>query len=225
MIFDVHTKRITRGLDMAFPTSGAAAAALEESIIVSGGSNINSHFDQTPSRLVQLYSPKLNSWVQIAPLNQNRLGHGSVTLNNEVYVIGGAIGSSSLNSCEKYDANSNTWTFIAPMLLAREFSGVAVLNGKIYVCGGCDRVETTNTMEVYDPTTNEWNFAAPMIHRRERFALIAYKNKLYAIGGWDRADDTSLQCVEAYDFSKNSWTFVKELPEPNSGMASGLIAH
>lgn len=224
IIFDFKGKEILYGTNMKSPLCYASATALGESIYVCGG-----HTNMGSSNSASVYLPKLDSWTEIAPLNQKRAHHGSVSLNNRVYVIGGK-NSSTLNSCESYNPKSNTWTFIQPMLVRRSSFGVAVLDGKIYACGGLISgfpPVFTNSMEVYDPATNEWNFVTSMTTRRKSFALIAYKKKLFAISGscYHREETDFLDTVECYDPGQNSWSFVTEIPDATSGMGFGLISN
>lgn len=126
-IFNFESKLVTQGKSMSKGLSSMAAAVLDDCIYVCGG------YDGLRSvRLFQCYLPKLNTWIELAPLIQERYGAGAVCLNDRIYAIGGFSSSSCLNTCEKYDPTSNTWSFIKSMTVPRACAGVAVLDGKIY---------------------------------------------------------------------------------------------
>lgn len=221
-VFDFNNMSSTYARCMNWPTSSAAAVTIEDCIVVCGG--LVSGRDEG-STLVQCYMTKFNKWTDLCPLNQKRSGHGAVTLDGLIYVIGGYENSTTTSSCERYDKKSNTWVYIPEMLTQRSFAGVAVLNKKIYVTGG----ETltigypTNTVEVFDPVTGSWSFVAPMNKKRSRHALVSCNEKLYAIGGCDWSAENYLDTCEMYDPDKNTWTFVANLLEPTCEMSYGFI--
>lgn len=139
----------------------------------------------------------------MASLNQKRQGHGAVSLDVEIYVIGGMRRLTKvgyLYTCEKYDPQRDSWSFIKSMKRARALAGVAVLDGKNFVCGGKPNDNSsTNSVEVYNPSTDEWSYAAFMNGYRAEFTLISFKNKLYAIEGYDWTRENFLSSCEVYD--------------------------
>lgn len=52
-----------------------------------------------------------------------------------MYAVGGNDGSTSLDSCERYDPLTNKWAPIASMKKRRAGAGVTVLNGMVYAVG------------------------------------------------------------------------------------------
>ena len=52
-------------------------------------------------------------------------------------IVGGNDGSTTLNTCERYDPHLNKWTMIASMQTRRAGGGVLALNGYLYVIGQC----------------------------------------------------------------------------------------
>lgn len=64
-----------------------------------------------------------------------RSTHDAVTMDGDLYVIGGNDGSSSLNSVERYDSKLHLWEDLPPMSMRRSSVGVAVaevLNPEIF---------------------------------------------------------------------------------------------
>lgn len=54
--------------------------------------------------------------------------HEVVEVDGFLYALGGNDGSSSLNSCEKYDPKTNKWTIVSSMVTRRSSVGSSVLD-------------------------------------------------------------------------------------------------
>lgn len=57
-----------------------------------------------------------------------RSTHEVVEVDGYLFSIGGNDGSSSLNSCERYDPKSNKWTIVSSMVTRRSSVGASVLD-------------------------------------------------------------------------------------------------
>src|SRR5205807_10176232 len=136
-----------------------------------------------------------------------------------------------LGVVEAYDPGSNTWACstddaasgcathsLAPLPTPRHgFVVVAGANGRLYAIGGADVRGTLQTVEAYDPSSNTWACStddaasgcatrslAPLPTPRHGFVVVAgAKGRIYVIGGADVRG--TLQTVEAYDPSSNTW--------------------
>ena len=72
----------------------------------------------------------LDSWRNVANLRIHRGGVCAVTLNSEVYAIGGNDGVQSKACCEKYSPLLDRWEDIPLMQQRRAGAGATVANGK-----------------------------------------------------------------------------------------------
>ena len=79
----------------------------------------------------------------------------AVTVNDDIFVMGGYDGHDTLRTCEVYNITGNEWRNIEPMNTARSNAGAAYKNRKIFVVGGWDGV-SLNSVEYYDLVTHEW---------------------------------------------------------------------
>ncbi len=150
------------------------------------------------------------AWTTMAPMPTARTGLIYATVNNRIYAIGGANGSTTLKTVEEYDPATNTWANKAPMPTARAYMAAAAINGKIYVVGGSTNGSTTlKTNEVYDPATNTWASKAAMTTARMGLGAAAANNKLYALGG--TTTSSALKNNEEYDPGTNAWTTKKQM--------------
>jgi len=92
-VYDVKTDSWTPIAPLPIAAAGLSATVHNGKIIVAGGEaftmksgkRIGSTFDS-----VWQYDPNLNQWQEIGKMPTARHGHGSVTLNEQVYIIGGA---------------------------------------------------------------------------------------------------------------------------------------
>ena len=56
-----------------------------------------------------------------------RAGVDVASLENELYAVGGILGSSPLQSVEKYDVRMNSWAYVAAMSIPRVDAGVGAI--------------------------------------------------------------------------------------------------
>lgn len=92
-VYNVNTDSWRPIAPLPIAAAGLAATVYNGKIIVSGGEA----FTRQSSTLlgntfdtVWQYDPNLNQWQKIGKMPTARHGHGSVTLNDQVYIIGGA---------------------------------------------------------------------------------------------------------------------------------------
>ncbi len=137
-----------------------------------------------------------NTWTIKAPMNTARYKTEAVTVNGQIYVVGG-YATGGLSSVEQYDPATNTWMTKTPMANARSGHKLAVVDGKIYAIGGSG---TLKAVEEYNPATDTWTTKAPMNTERSNFEATVLNGKIYVVGG------NGLNSVEEYDPVNNTWT-------------------
>ncbi|KZN46484.1 Kelch repeat-containing protein [Pseudoalteromonas luteoviolacea] len=74
-------------------SAGLSASVLDEKIIVTGGEVFGPNHQWKEGEAFSntwSYDPKIDQWQALPDMPQARHGHGAVTLNNTLYVIGGA---------------------------------------------------------------------------------------------------------------------------------------
>lgn len=116
---------------------------------------------------VETYDTRADKWYHAHPtLCAPRAYHGSVAMNNLIYVVGGYDGTRYHNSVLCFDPIKVAWREVAPMYAARCYVAVAELNGYVYACGGYDGRLRHNSVERYNPLTNQWSYVASMHRQR-----------------------------------------------------------
>ncbi|KAK7925744.1 hypothetical protein WMY93_008054 [Mugilogobius chulae] len=175
-----------------------------------------------PTMAIELYDNRLKRWTYIDNGdNTPRAYHGTVFLNNFVYVIGGFEGTEPFCTMHKYDMVNHTWTEAANMHTPRCYVSVTLLDGFIYAMGGFDGNDRLDTAEKYEPETNQWTMIASMIEQRSDASCDSLNGKIYICGGFDGFH--CLSSAECYNPLSNQWTLFTPMSTPRSGIS--VVAH
>ncbi|XP_036377773.1 kelch-like protein 40b [Megalops cyprinoides] len=155
----------------------------ENSIFVIGGKELKEGERTLDS--VMVYDRQSFKWGESDPLPFTVYGHGTVSHNGLVYVMGG---KGDNKKCLKrmcvYDAKKFEWRELAPMKTARSLFGVTVHNDKILVAAGVTDTGLTSTVEVYDIASNKWSDFLEFPQERSSISLVSIAGCLYAVGGF-----------------------------------------
>ena len=92
------------------PRANAACAVFEGKILVSGG-----YISWNDLKLVEAYDHHENKWTCLPDMINERSHHGSVSMGNKMFVIGGVHCN---NTCEVFDSISRKFTAIKKIEVA-----------------------------------------------------------------------------------------------------------
>jgi len=207
----------------SMPTArrGLTATTVNGKIYVIGGVRswgVSGDFFDT----IEEYNPATDSWDTKTSMPTARVGAASATLNEKIYVFGGATaGASFLGTVEEYNPATDSWDTKTSMPTARENAVAATVNNKIYIIGGDDTVNPTTVVEEYDPATDSWDTKTSMPTARTCSFVGVVNDKIYVIGGLD-VDNNPVATVEEYDPATDSWDTKTSMPTVRSCGASGL---
>lgn len=184
-------------------------------------------------------APGADEWQQLLPTTSPspRFGHTMVTIENTVYLFGGANYSSSaqlLNDCSPneqlfndvwaWDTAAEEWVGIPQPSPppARHSHAAVALGSKMYVLFGQDGSGNFfKDMWSYDPANNTWNEITPEgpgpIGRAQHSATVI-DDAIYVLGGEDENWAISSE-LWRYDPSTNRWEQKAALP------AGGIREH
>ncbi len=139
-------ERYDPALDSWFPVKpmktqryGACGTELNQKIYVFGG-QLNVYTEgptiQTNFRTCEVYCPKLDQWNMISELNIARLRSCAAAVGHRIYVFGGYLHGSYLDSVECYDLRKDTWTITSTVSMLSKLEGAACcavqLKGEIF---------------------------------------------------------------------------------------------
>jgi hypothetical protein len=146
-------------------------------------------------------------WRSGAPLNIARYGATAVTLNNQIYVIGGATNNGQwVTVVERYDPVTQSWdaNSVAPLTTPRIDPAAVVINGRIYLMGGfTNNWEETDEVDVYDPGNNSWGSAQTMRKKRRGHVALPIWQTVCVVGGIK--ENEFLDKAEYLNFSDDKW--------------------
>jgi N-acetylneuraminic acid mutarotase len=100
------------------------------------------------------------SWNIGKSMPTNRTEITSETIDNKIYVLGGAdyLKDGIMNVVEVYDPQSNTWSESAPIPISIDHTAAVTYGGKLFLVGGfLEDKNPTNRLLIYDPDTNKWS--------------------------------------------------------------------
>ncbi|XP_061096094.1 kelch-like protein 40b [Conger conger] len=155
----------------------------ENAIFVIGGKELKE--EERILDTVMVYDRQTFKWEEANPLDFAVYGHGTVSHNGLIYIMGGK--SEDKECIEKtcvYDPKTFEWKELAPLKIARSLFGVTVHQDKIYVVAGVTDTGLTNTVEVYDIANNKWSEFLEFPQERSSISLVSTAGSLYAIGGF-----------------------------------------
>ncbi|XP_028404286.1 influenza virus NS1A-binding protein-like [Dendronephthya gigantea] len=196
----------------------------EAKIVVAGGKNsecLNS---------VEMFDPSTATWTLLQPMKECRQVASSVVYNNQIFVIGGFLGSGS-KAIEKISTNavhvdqSITWE-IVPAELSSSLYGHSsfVYNGRLIVIGGYDC-----SVGAYSNKITEVSLVPPYTRRelatmpQPRWSHCAslFGDKIVILGGRkDMNYRKTFESVLLYDIERCECQELAPLPYPVSDMAA-----
>ncbi|XP_067086044.1 kelch-like protein 30 [Osmerus mordax] len=182
---------------------GYSLVSLNNDVYVTGGSR-GSQTNTWSTTETWRYTTREGRWAKVAPMLRARTNHTSVTLNGEIYVIGGT----TLNyvEVEHYDPYTDTWGMTCPALrYVTNFTATAC-HGKLYLIGSCAVKYNALTMQCYNPVIDGWSvICSPFIPKYlSSPRSVSVDGLIYLI-----ADNTKK--VYLYDPEANMWQKVQFL--------------
>jgi N-acetylneuraminic acid mutarotase len=247
--YDPVTDKWTKKKPMALPSHHVAFTEYKGKIYAFGGFVLPKQGAPAwvPIENAWEYDPAVDSWKALAPMPTKRGSPVAVTVNDKIYVIGGAVPGPgqpavhparphlSVNTVEEYDPATNTWRARAPMPTPRNHMVGGAISGKVYVVsgrvggafisGGSSNVGVT---EAYDPATDSWSQGlARMAQARSAGAGAVWGGRLYITGGefQDPGTMATYRSLEAYDPASNTWQTLPSMPVSRHGLAGAVVGN
>lgn len=229
--FDPHSQTWSQLADIPTGRGMAAADAIDDRVYVVGGNNSGSN---NWLRSFEAYDTSTGQWHTLPDLpGQWPRGLLAATaIAGKLYVTGGGNSYYPESSNEMFIYDPQTgWSQGPDLPHARSHHSSVAVNGRLYVIGGKWQIQhgvehPRPEVDVYDPETGSWSSAAPLPTTRGLLATVAVENRIYAIGGQSILSDGwhgSLDTVEEYDPSLDTWGPATALPTPLREHASAVV--
>lgn len=179
-------------------------------------------------------------------LPQPTFGHGSVVVNERLYILGGrSTANVPLNAVYwgkiigfdgsiKAYYQPNTWTAVAPLPVPLYRPAVAAFEGRIYVIGGQDqnnRPQATVYYAMVEPAGNirSWSLASsPLPVGLIGHAAAISNNHIYVVGGsttgelFNVSTNAYMASIDPVTGDLSGWTTLPPLLEPVFGAAAAI---
>ncbi|MDP1850689.1 MAG: protein kinase [Solirubrobacteraceae bacterium] len=173
--------RWVRYAPLRHPRAAAAAAVVDDKIVVTGG--------QADGKLVRQteFLPGGVVWKQGADLPTPR-EHLAVAADEDgrfLYAVGGRDLSpdSNTRALERYDIRDDRWTKLPSMPVASGSLGAAFLKGRVVAIGGETSTGVIKSVQSYGVKSRRWSQLAALPTPRHGLGVAALGDTLYAIGG------------------------------------------
>lgn len=146
--------------------------------------------------------------------------------DGRLYVIGGDVEGSIVNTVARYDATTDAWTTLAALPVAvRDACAAVDASGRVCVFGGRNAANTVlTTVQTFDPGSGSWTLKAipPLpTARAEARAARGADDRLYVVGGVD-ATGAVTGAVAMHDATIGGWSDIWPLATPRRSFGLAL---
>jgi hypothetical protein len=199
------------------------ATTVGDKVLFAGGVGSLTSLDPRRATRVDIYNLTTASWSTASLSEQKWRGHNAVTVNNKVYIAGGASSISDINGLifsnkiDIYDNTTNTWSTSTMQEARFDFAGVGVSN-KVYWAGGTCAVEIRDVST--NKSLNQYLFRPSFI----RNAFVK-DNTIVFLGDYYNSATNSVEHdkFDIYDTNTNTWFIgAVQVPLPFN-IANGYI--
>ncbi|XP_046840026.1 kelch-like ECH-associated protein 1 [Xenia sp. Carnegie-2017] len=178
-----------------------------DNVIMIGGCNENEAFDTIYS--IQLNPPHTTKL--LARIPELRVYHGSIVIDDDVLVFGGATSNDFeviKNTVYSYSLSKKECKTLTPLPYPVSEMGIVSYKGNAILIGGLnDKDESLDKVLMYDVKTGQTKTLPSLNHKRSGCSAVIIGNIIVVVGGCDGEPD--LDSVECLDMSTNVW---RELP-------------
>jgi hypothetical protein len=218
--YDPAADSWSSGPPLPDPRHHLAAAAIGETLYVSGGSPSGRELETPTPQLWALPGPD-GDWESLEPLPQPRWGHRLVAVDERLFAVGGQPGP----QVQIYEPGRG-WSLGAPIPEVRDHLGVVALDGEIWVLGGRDEDrELTARVDVYDPEEDAWRPGPPLSAAVSAAAVGVVNGRIHVVDGEDPATFTGgvLDTHWVLDPDQETWDEAPSSRLAVHGAADGVI--
>jgi N-acetylneuraminic acid mutarotase len=213
-MYDTSARQWRALPDMSVARRGCAAVCIDGNVYVMGGSGSVSPY-LTPVKSAEMYDPSAGQWRALPDMIVARYGCAAVSIEGNVYVMGGTDGRSTQHSksVEMYDPSAGQWRALPDMSVARSGCAAVCIDGNVYVMGGYDGGSRLKSAEMYDVSAGQWRALPDMSVARNACAAVCIEGNVYVVGG-SSDGATQLASMECYDPIASEWRPLPSMSNP-----------
>ncbi len=168
------------------PVRAAAAAAVDDTIYVTGG--------QPDGRRVYAYTIGGGHWREVAPLPASRFNHAAVALDGVLYVLGGFTDAEH-DEVWAYDPLRDSWMHVTRLREPVHAFGAVVFRGEIWVLGGLRGERMLRDVWIWSPRRG-WRRGPAMPKPMELLGAAVSGDEIHAV--WEGV-------YQIWDASEERW--------------------
>ena len=177
---------------MPEPTRAGAAAAVDGTLYVIGGSTVDGN-----TAAVYAYDPAADEWTEKAPLPGPRFNHSAVALDGKIYVLGGFAEGEEQRDVYIYDPAADTWSEGPPLPVPNHAFDAVAFDGEIWMIGGRRGDEILRDVWILNPETGEWRPGPAMPEPMELLGAAVAGDQIHAV--WEST-------YQIYDAESGTWS-------------------
>ena len=228
-LYEVQTNLWSPLPPLTTPRDGAAAASLQDLVMVVGGRGTYSTTDTA-----ETWRLGSSQWEEEpARMKTARSCCAAVSLQKyELIVVIGGRGSaySELKSVEAFDLETREWRSLAPMNTPRMGCvAVPVGESKILVAGGLNDSEWVDTMEMYDVLEDNWVEMPVGLPEKCGFSagtiIQDNGNSYFVLLGGKHAAQRPMDQAICYSLELQRWRYLPALTEGREGGYATAAGH
>ena len=205
--------------DIPTPRSEVGAAAIDNTILVIGGSG--------GPRTVERYDIAARSWRREPdlPVAVDRPMAAAVTTGSRagVYVMGGYSNGPPITRAFHLARGASAWREIAAMPDARAAAAAVAIAERIYVVGGATAQGLALATLEYETAADRWTEKAVIPTRRDHLAAAALDGRACAVGGRELSLTRNLAALECYDPARDTWERMPAAPTARGGVGAAVV--
>jgi N-acetylneuraminic acid mutarotase len=228
-VFNVRRGVWTPIADLPSPRANAASAWAGETLVVAGGSALDSDDVMTWTIFDDLlrYDPADDRWRTAGHLPMSLAGGALAVYDDHVYLVGGWDGSTvraevwRLPVAALDRASPADWEVVTTLPSPAVFFGSVVVDRTLYVVGGYDGRRELADAARYDLSSGVWQRLPPLSTPRSGLGLVNDGVSVVALGGgWG----STIQTHERLDTVTNQWVDI-DSPIRGEWRHFGTAAH
>jgi len=187
------------------PRWDATATIINSKLYLSGGYDGNLNLPSTEVFTINGLSCVHCDDHGIPDLKVRRSFHASVTIQDEIYFIGGTSGRGMtwLSSFEMINVTTAESRELPSLNQARDSLSATVCDGKIFAVGGEEDYKVLDSVESYSFDTKQWTMMKPLSTPRYNHCSVVHNGQILVIGG--ECDYHSVNSIEVYDAETQEW--------------------
>jgi N-acetylneuraminic acid mutarotase len=209
------------------------AAFVGDTLFMIGGFDVSVGLETAKVYRATVTGGDLGAWTETMPLPAARALSDIVTIDQRMYVVGGANFGGAQPSVYIADAtlagDITSWSATTELPVALKAHGVVTANGYLYAIGGGD-MNNIRRAEVYvapvqaNGSLGTWQATTSLPSPRANLCAITAGGYLYAIGGDDvTIQSTATVYVASLDPDTGSvgpWSVTTAMPAPRQGFSA-----